>query len=101
QEPMTSLDPVFSIGEQLVDVIRAHEVMTRANAEKMAIDVLRQVNMPNPEMLMKQYPHELSSGMRQRVMIGAAVIARAIRIGGIAINMSVTLIIISPILPPK
>ena len=76
QEPMTSLDPVFSVGEQLVDVIMSHEVMNREKAKERAIEVLRLVNMPNPEALMNQYPHELSCGMRQRVMIGAAVSCR-------------------------
>ena len=72
QDSMTSLNPVFSIGDQLMEMILLHMDMTRKQARKHAIDMLNLVGMSNPETRMRQYPHELSGGMRQRVMIAMA-----------------------------
>jgi len=72
QEPMTSLNPVFSIGKQLTEGMRLHLGLGRAAAKSKAIDLLRQVRIPEPERRLKQYPHELSGGMRQRVVIAMA-----------------------------
>jgi peptide/nickel transport system ATP-binding protein len=72
QEPMTSLNPAFTIGNQLVEGIRAHRNMGEKEAEALAIDMLKRVRIPAPEQRMKEYPHKLSGGMRQRVMIAMA-----------------------------
>ncbi|MBC7137761.1 MAG: ABC transporter ATP-binding protein [Defluviimonas sp.] len=72
QEPMTSLNPVFTIGRQLTEGLRVHKGMTRAEADARALDLLRMVRMSEPERRLKQYPHELSGGMRQRVVIAMA-----------------------------
>ncbi|SNT21347.1 ABC transporter ATP-binding protein [Tropicimonas sediminicola] len=72
QEPMTSLNPVHSIGNQLVEAIRAHEALALREARAAAVEALRQVRISEPERRMAQYPHELSGGMRQRVMIAMA-----------------------------
>lgn len=72
QEPMTSLNPVFTIGEQIAEAIRIHQGLSRKDAWNKAIDMLRLVGIPSPEKRAKQEPHELSGGMRQRVMIAMA-----------------------------
>ncbi|KAB8290931.1 ABC transporter ATP-binding protein [Bifidobacterium avesanii] len=72
QEPMHSLDPVFTIGEQLIETIRAHADVTRDEAAKRSVEWLRRVDLPNPEAIMTAYPHELSGGMLQRAMIAIA-----------------------------
>lgn len=72
QEPMTALNPVFTIGRQLSEGLRVHRAMTRAQAGARALDLLRQVRIPEPKRRMAQYPHELSGGMRQRVVIAMA-----------------------------
>lgn len=72
QEPMTSLNPVFTIGNQLVEGIRLHNKLTKKQAEQRAITNLKQVGLPRAEQLMNEYPHQLSGGMRQRVMIAMA-----------------------------
>ncbi|WP_424941806.1 dipeptide ABC transporter ATP-binding protein [Aliiroseovarius crassostreae] len=72
QEPMTALNPVFTIGSQLCEGLRHHKGMTRAGAEARAIELLQQVRIPEPARRMGQYPHELSGGMRQRVVIAMA-----------------------------
>ena len=69
QEPMTCLNPVFTIGNQMREVVRIHRKLKHRQAEKMCVDMLRQVQMPDPESVLKKYPHQLSGGMRQRVMI--------------------------------
>ncbi len=74
QNPMTSLNPVYTIGNQLEEALKAHKKVSNAEARKKAIKMLEQVGISNPEKRMKQYPHELSGGMRQRVMIGMALI---------------------------
>jgi ABC-type glutathione transport system ATPase component len=72
QEPMTSLNPVFTIERQLVDGLKAHRGLKRDEARARALELLRGVRVPEPERRLKQYPHELSGGMRQRVVIAMA-----------------------------
>jgi peptide/nickel transport system ATP-binding protein len=72
QEPMTSLNPVFTIGEQIAEAIRLHEGLGRRDAMDKTVEMLKIVHMPNPERRIKEYPHQLSGGMRQRVMIAMA-----------------------------
>ncbi len=72
QEPMTSLNPVFTIGNQLAETFMLHQGMTRKQAEKKAVELLEMVKIPLPEQRVKEYPHQLSGGMRQRVMIAMA-----------------------------
>ena len=72
QEPMTSLNPVFSVKKQLSEPFIIHQGMSKKEAEKKCIEMLRAVQIPNPEAVAKQYPHQLSGGMRQRVMIAMA-----------------------------
>jgi len=72
QEPMTSLNPVFSIGKQLSEVLFLHQGMNKAQARKRSIEMLEAVKIPNADQLIKRYPHQLSGGMRQRVMIAMA-----------------------------
>jgi peptide/nickel transport system ATP-binding protein/glutathione transport system ATP-binding protein len=72
QEPMTALNPVFTVGRQLTEGLRVHKNMSKSQAEARALDLLRQVRIPEPERRLKQYPHELSGGMRQRVVIAMA-----------------------------
>jgi peptide/nickel transport system ATP-binding protein len=74
QEPLTSLDPVFSIGDQIVETVRAHRRVSRKEAKEMAVDILREVQIPSPERRLDDYPHQLSGGMRQRVMIAIALV---------------------------
>ncbi|MBM3573891.1 MAG: ABC transporter ATP-binding protein [Alphaproteobacteria bacterium] len=72
QEPMTSLNPVLAIGAQVIEAIREHRPVNRSTAWDMACDLLRRVNIPLPEQRMEEYPHRLSGGMRQRIMIAMA-----------------------------
>lgn len=72
QEPMTSLNPVFTCGNQLVEAIRQHQKVSRREAYAKAVEMLDLVGIPLPETRMKAYPHEMSGGMRQRVMIAMA-----------------------------
>jgi peptide/nickel transport system ATP-binding protein/oligopeptide transport system ATP-binding protein len=72
QEPMTSLDPVFTIGHEIVETILLHQKLTKKEAYKKAIQMLEVVGIPDANKRMKNYPHELSGGMRQRVMIAMA-----------------------------
>lgn len=72
QEPMTSLNPVFSIKKQLSEPFMIHQGMNKKQAEEKCIEMLRAVQIPNPEAVARQYPHQLSGGMRQRVMIAMA-----------------------------
>jgi peptide/nickel transport system ATP-binding protein len=76
QEPMTSLNPVLSVGRQLVEAIRAHRDIGRAEARAAALEALAAVRIGEPERRLNQYPHELSGGMRQRVMIAMALAGR-------------------------
>src|SRR5438105_3802710 len=72
QEPMTSLNPVYTIGEQIAEVLRKHEGLSRKAALEKTIDMLRLVQIPNPDKRVNDYPHQFSGGMRQRVMIAMA-----------------------------
>ncbi|KOP67309.1 peptide ABC transporter ATP-binding protein [Bacillus sp. FJAT-18019] len=76
QEPMTSLNPVIPIGEQIAETVRLHQKKSRKEAKAIAVDMLRKVGIPRPEAIMKEYPHALSGGMRQRVMIAIALVCR-------------------------
>jgi len=76
QEPMTSLDPVFTIGTQLMETVLAHRDMGRAEARALAVAMLKRVQIPEAERRMGNYPHEMSGGMRQRVMIAIALLNR-------------------------
>jgi peptide/nickel transport system ATP-binding protein len=72
QDPMTSLNPVYRIGEQIVEAIRAHENADKRTAKRRAVELLRQVGIPNPESRVDDFPHQFSGGMRQRAMIAMA-----------------------------
>lgn len=72
QEPMTSLNPVYTIEKQLNEVYLTHQKLTKKEASAKSLEMLKAVKIPNPEAVMKQYPHQLSGGMRQRVMIAMA-----------------------------
>lgn len=72
QEPMTSLNPVLKIGAQLVEPLILHQGLDKSEAWSKAVDLLREVKIPNPERVVHNYPHHLSGGMRQRVMIAMA-----------------------------
>ena len=72
QEPMTSLNPVFTVARQLCEPLTLHRGMSRKDAMREAVNLLAAVQIPNPEAVMRQYPHQLSGGMRQRVMIAMA-----------------------------
>jgi peptide/nickel transport system ATP-binding protein len=73
QEPMTSLNPVYTVGSQIVEAIRLHQKRSRGDAWDRALEMLRMVGIPSPETNIKAYPHQLSGGMRQRVMIAMAI----------------------------
>ena len=72
QEPMTSLNPVYTVGEQIAEAVRQHEGLGRRAALEKAVEMLRLVGIPNPERRARDYPHQLSGGMRQRIMIAMA-----------------------------
>jgi peptide/nickel transport system ATP-binding protein len=72
QEPMTSLNPVYTVGEQIAEVVRLHDTPNRRAALERAVEMLRLVHIPNPERRVNDYPHQFSGGMRQRVMIAMA-----------------------------
>ena len=72
QEPMTSLNPVFRVGDQIGEVFRVHRKMNRSEAREAATEMLHKVGMPSPERRARDYPHQMSGGMRQRVMIAMA-----------------------------
>ena len=76
QEPMTSLNPVMRIGDQIIEAVRLHQKVSRKEAWKQAVDMLRLVRIPEPERRAKEYPHQLSGGMRQRAMIAMALACR-------------------------
>lgn len=76
QDPMTALNPAFRIGNQIVDVLRLHFGMAHAAARAQALDLMRQVQIRSPERVLRQFPHELSGGMRQRILIAIAFACR-------------------------
>ncbi len=76
QEPMTSLNPVFTVGDQIGESLRLHAGLDAKHAREQAIDMLRQVGIPAPERRVDEYPHQMSGGMRQRVMIAMALACR-------------------------
>lgn len=76
QEPMTSLNPLFTLGDQLMEPLRLHQKLSKQQAWEKALEMLRMVRVSLPEQRMKEYPHQLSGGMRQRVMIAMALACR-------------------------
>jgi peptide/nickel transport system ATP-binding protein len=76
QEPMTSLNPVLKVGDQIAEVLQLHEGLSKSDAIDRAIEMLRLVGMPSPEEQVRSYPHQLSGGMRQRIMIAMALVLR-------------------------
>ncbi|MGW0915147.1 dipeptide ABC transporter ATP-binding protein [Streptomyces sp. NPDC002784] len=76
QDPGSALNPLLTIGTQIVDAVRAHERLTREQARRRAVEALELARMPEPESRLRQYPHELSGGMRQRAAIALAIAAR-------------------------
>ena len=76
QEPMTSLNPIFTIGDQIAEAIIQHQNTTKAEARKQTLELLYKVSIASPEIRIDQYPHELSGGMKQRVMIAIAIACR-------------------------
>ena len=76
QEPMTSLNPVFTVSRQISEPLMIHQGMNKKQAAAKAVELLSDVKIPNPEVVAKQYPHQLSGGMRQRVMIAMALACR-------------------------
>lgn len=74
QDPMTALNPTLTVGEQLTDGLRTHKSISKIEANKKAIEILNLVGIPNPEERLKQYPHQFSGGMRQRIVIAIALI---------------------------
>lgn len=73
QEPMTSLNPLFTVGQQIIEAVRLHRGHSRRDAREHAVDMLRKVGIPRPEAIIDEYPHQLSGGMRQRVMIAMSI----------------------------
>ncbi len=73
QEPMTSLNPVLRVGRQIGEVLKTHLNITKKDAQEKVVEILRRVKISDPELRIKDYPHQLSGGMRQRVMIGMAI----------------------------
>ncbi len=74
QEPMTALNPVFEVGFQIVEAVRAHENISKQEAWSRAVEAMRAVSIPDPEKRARDYPHQLSGGMRQRIMIAMALV---------------------------
>ena len=72
QEPMTSLNPIYTVGNQIMEAIRLHQKLHKKSAKDKAIEMLRAVGIPRPDQCVEEYPHQLSGGMRQRVMIAMA-----------------------------
>lgn len=75
QDPMMTLNPVYTIGFQMIETLQAHRNISRSQARAIALDKLKKVHIPSPEKRLSQYPHELSGGMRQRIIIAIALLA--------------------------
>jgi len=75
QNPMTSLDPVYKVGDQIVEGLKLHMAITRTNARKRAVDVMTSLGIPNAEKVFNQYPHQLSGGLKQRIVIAMGLCA--------------------------
>ena len=76
QEPMTSLNPVRTIGDQIIEALRAHRSLSRREAREQTVELLTRVRIPDARQRLDEYPHRLSGGMRQRVMIAMALACR-------------------------
>jgi len=76
QEPMTALNPCWTIGEQIREGIEAHEVLSGREADSRTVEIMRAVSIPSAEQRLKEYPHQLSGGLRQRAMIAMALAPR-------------------------
>lgn len=76
QEPMTSLNPILKIKEQLIEGLRQHQKISKKEAYRLALDIVKKVGIPSPEQRLEQYPHQLSGGMRQRIMIAMGLICK-------------------------
>ncbi|HET7616762.1 MAG TPA: ABC transporter ATP-binding protein, partial [Bacillales bacterium] len=76
QDPMTSLNPTITVGEQIMEGICRHEKAAKTEAKERTISILKEVGIANPEIRIKQYPHQFSGGMRQRIMIAMALVCR-------------------------
>src|SRR5690606_37634899 len=76
QEPMTSLNPVYTVGDQVAEAVRLHQGKSRRAAMEVAVDMFRLVGIPAPEERVRNHPHQMSGGMRQRVMIAMALACR-------------------------
>ena len=76
QEPMTSLNPVFTVGDQIIEAVTLHQKKNRGEARELAVEMLRCVGIPSPERRVNEYPHQMSGGMKQRVMIAMALVCR-------------------------
>lgn len=74
QDPMMTLNPVLTVGQQMIETVLAHSKLSKKEAEKIALEKLRKVYIPSPEKRLKQYPHEFSGGMRQRIVIAIALL---------------------------
>ena len=74
QEPMTSLNPVFTVGDQIIEAVMLHQKVNRAKGLARAVEMLRKVGIPDPESRVREYPHQMSGGMRQRIMIAMALV---------------------------
>jgi len=74
QDPMMTLNPVFTVGFQMIETIQAHRKISKAGAKKIALEKLKKVHIPSPEQRLDQYPHELSGGMRQRIIIAISLL---------------------------
>ena len=72
QEPMTSLDPLYHVGDQIMEPLRAHGGLSKQEAKTKALELMRQVQIPDPERRFKSFPNEMSGGQRQRIMIAMA-----------------------------
>jgi peptide/nickel transport system ATP-binding protein len=76
QEPMTSLNPVFTVGDQIIEAVRLHQKLSPDEARDAAVEMLGRVGIPSPEQRVDDYPHQMSGGMKQRVMIAMALVCR-------------------------